>query len=117
MTTMIARSKGATALSHAAIITSCAFFIRISNRANSITSNLPDYWFFLSHPLIRAGKKVFFVASVPFYWFFIFTFILDIFTVQLFLLAVLCSYLAALCGDRNGILHLTSTRNVPRTRW
>ncbi len=67
---------------------------------------LPDYWFFLLHLFIRIGKRAFFIASIPVYWLFIFTFILDIFTVQLFFLAVLGSYLTALLGDRGGILHL-----------
>ncbi len=98
-------SKGATASIHAKTITSRAFFIRISSRANSITSTLPDYWFFLFRFSVRAGKRAFFITSVPLYWFFVFTFILDTFTVQLFFLAVLGSYFAALLGDRNGILH------------
>lgn len=99
-------SKGATALHDATTITSRAFFIRISNRANSITSNLPDYWFFLFPIFAHVSKKIIFIASIPVYWFLVFTFILDIFTVQLFFLAVLGSYLAALLGDRRGILYL-----------
>lgn len=101
-------SKGVAASCHAASITSesYAFFIRISNRANSITSKLPGYWFFVSNFFIRIGKRAFFITSVPVYWFFIFTFVLDMFQLELFVLAVLGSYMVALLGDRNGILHL-----------
>lgn len=101
-------SKGGAASLDAASITSelYAFFIRISNRANSITSKLPGYWFFIFRFVIRIGKRAFFITSVPVYWFFIFTFILDMFQFELFVLAVFGSYLFALLGDRNGILHL-----------
>ena len=104
---MKSHSKGVAARCHASITSKLrAFFIRISNRANSITSKLPGYWFFFFRFVVQIGKRAFFITSVPVYWFFIFTFVLDMFPVELYMLAVFSSYLFALLGDRNGILHL-----------
>lgn len=53
--------------------------------------------------LLETSKKAFFLTSMPFYWFFIFKYILEWFDWQWFLFVVACSFLLSLYTKGWGI--------------
>ena len=53
-----------------------------------------------------ASRKAFFLTSMPFYWFFLFRYVLNWFDLKWFLLVVVLSAVLSLTGKGWGILQL-----------